>query len=146
MYSSDWTWTTCDKPGIDIILSYSVGQLISSLILLRVVEWISFFPFSFQIFDKLCQSFGGDVLQTLFNSAEGLANCTEENMRFWIWRFVSDQALAMAATNILIVSSFFLMLDANFIMSIGSLTLLTCSFFHFISSGNYFINLYCCSQ
>ncbi|KAL5760830.1 hypothetical protein ACOSP7_019318 [Xanthoceras sorbifolium] len=27
-----------------------------------------------EIFDKLCQSFGGDVLQTLFNSAEGLAN------------------------------------------------------------------------
>ncbi|TXG57093.1 hypothetical protein EZV62_018406 [Acer yangbiense] len=27
-----------------------------------------------EIFDKMCQSFGGDVLQTLFNSAEGLAN------------------------------------------------------------------------
>ncbi|KAH7570839.1 hypothetical protein JRO89_XS05G0204400 [Xanthoceras sorbifolium] len=53
------------------------------------------------IFDKLCQSFGGDVLQTLFNSAEGLANCSEENMSFWIWRFISDQALATAASNIL---------------------------------------------
>ncbi|THG04087.1 hypothetical protein TEA_025409 [Camellia sinensis var. sinensis] len=27
-----------------------------------------------EIFDKLCQHFGGDVLQTLFNTAEGLAN------------------------------------------------------------------------
>lgn len=54
-----------------------------------------------QIFDKLCQSFGGDVLQTLFNTAEGLANSAPENMRFWIWRFVSDQALAVAASNIL---------------------------------------------
>ncbi|CAK9326051.1 unnamed protein product [Citrullus colocynthis] len=31
-----------------------------------------------EIFDKLFQSFGGDVLQTLFNSAEGLANCPPE--------------------------------------------------------------------
>ncbi|KAL4347508.1 hypothetical protein GQ457_17G014810 [Hibiscus cannabinus] len=54
-----------------------------------------------EIFDKLCQSFGGDVLQTLFNSAEGLANCSQENMGFWIRRFVSDQALAMAFSNIL---------------------------------------------
>ncbi|KAE8716130.1 Protein POLLEN DEFECTIVE IN GUIDANCE 1 [Hibiscus syriacus] len=53
-----------------------------------------------EIFDKLCQSFGGDVLETLFNSAEGLANCSQENMRFWIRRFVSDQALAMAFSNI----------------------------------------------
>ncbi|KAL4384391.1 hypothetical protein GQ457_15G004160 [Hibiscus cannabinus] len=54
-----------------------------------------------EIFDKLCQSFGGDVLETLFNSAEGLANCSQENMGFWIRRFVSDQALAMAFSNIL---------------------------------------------
>lgn len=54
-----------------------------------------------QIFDKLCQSFGGDVLQTLFNTAEGLANSAPENIRFWMWRFFSDQALAVAASNIL---------------------------------------------
>ncbi|RZC17244.1 Protein POLLEN DEFECTIVE IN GUIDANCE 1 isoform D [Glycine soja] len=54
-----------------------------------------------EIFDKLCQSFNGDVLQTLFLSAEGLANCPPESMRFWIWRFISDQALAVAASNIL---------------------------------------------
>ncbi|KAI4336236.1 hypothetical protein L6164_014785 [Bauhinia variegata] len=54
-----------------------------------------------EIFDKLCQSFGGDVLQTLFHSAEGLANSPPETMKFWIWRFVSDLALAVAASNIL---------------------------------------------
>lgn len=53
-----------------------------------------------QIFDKLSQSFNGDVLQTLFNSAEGLASCQPENMRFWLWRFLFDQVLAMAASNI----------------------------------------------
>jgi len=54
-----------------------------------------------QIFDKLCQSFNGDVLQTSFHSAEGLASCPPENMRFWLWRFVCDQALAVVASNIL---------------------------------------------
>lgn len=54
-----------------------------------------------QIFDKLCQSFGGDVLQTLFSTAEGLASCSPENMTFWLWRFISDQSLAVAASNIL---------------------------------------------
>lgn len=56
---------------------------------------------SLQIFDKLCQSFNGDVLQTLFNSAEGLANSSSENMSFWIWRYVCDETLAVAASNIL---------------------------------------------
>lgn len=56
----------------------------------------------FQIFDKLFQSFGGDVLQTLFNSAEGLANCPPEKVGFWIGRFISDQVLAVAASNILL--------------------------------------------
>ncbi|CAK8566705.1 unnamed protein product [Lathyrus sativus] len=51
-----------------------------------------------EIFDKLCQSFNGDVLQTSFHSAEGLASCPPENMRFWLWRFVCDQALAVAIT------------------------------------------------
>ncbi|XLR57659.1 hypothetical protein S83_008331 [Arachis hypogaea] len=31
-----------------------------------------------EIFDKLCQSFNGDVLQTFFHSAEGLASCPPE--------------------------------------------------------------------
>lgn len=72
-----------------------------------------------EIFDKLCQSFNGDVLQTLFHSAEGLANSPPESMRFWIWRFVSDQALAMAAS---IVHSFILLAQA--------ITLSTCIVAH----------------
>ncbi|KAJ9153018.1 hypothetical protein P3X46_026510 [Hevea brasiliensis] len=72
-----------------------------------------------EIFDKLCQSFGGDVLQTLFNSAEGLASCSEENTRFWIWRFISDQALAMAFS---ILHSFILLAQ--------SITLSTCIVAH----------------
>ncbi|KAL2233254.1 UNVERIFIED_CONTAM: Protein POLLEN DEFECTIVE IN GUIDANCE 1 [Sesamum indicum] len=55
-----------------------------------------------EIFDKLCQSFGGDVMQALFNSADGLANCSPENMQFWLWRFISDEALAVASSNILL--------------------------------------------
>ncbi|KAI4384510.1 hypothetical protein MLD38_002656 [Melastoma candidum] len=48
-----------------------------------------------EIFDKLCQSFGGDVLQTLFNSAEVLASYSIE--RFHISAFV----LFVLAQNIL---------------------------------------------
>ncbi|XP_039065932.1 protein POLLEN DEFECTIVE IN GUIDANCE 1-like isoform X2 [Hibiscus syriacus] len=73
----------------------------------------------FEIFDKLCQNFGGGVFQTLFNSAEGLANCSQENMRFWIRRFVSDQALAMAFS---ILHSFILLAQA--------ITLSTCIVAH----------------
>ncbi|KAI7735892.1 hypothetical protein M8C21_018959, partial [Ambrosia artemisiifolia] len=55
------------------------------------------------IFDKLCQNFGGDVLQTLFNTADGLANCSpeSEHMRYWQWRFICDEVLAVASSNIL---------------------------------------------
>ncbi|KAL4303877.1 hypothetical protein GQ457_10G028140 [Hibiscus cannabinus] len=71
-----------------------------------------------EIFDKLCQNFGGDVFQTLFNSAEGLANCSQENMRFWIRRFVSDQALAAIALSTCIVAHnnalFALLVSNNF--------------------------------
>ncbi|KAM0964388.1 hypothetical protein ACFX2C_020438 [Malus domestica] len=57
-----------------------------------------------EIFDKLCQSFNPDVLQTLFNSADGLASCPPENMRFWIWRFICDQALAAITLSTCIVA------------------------------------------
>lgn len=56
-----------------------------------------------QIFDKLCQSFGGDVMQSLFNSADGLANCSADDMQFWLWRFISDEAVAVASSNILFI-------------------------------------------
>ncbi|KAL3644742.1 hypothetical protein CASFOL_009922 [Castilleja foliolosa] len=48
-----------------------------------------------EVFDKLCQSFGGNVMQALFSSADGLANCKPENIQFWLWRFISDEALAI---------------------------------------------------
>ncbi|KAF4368480.1 hypothetical protein F8388_018604 [Cannabis sativa] len=54
-----------------------------------------------EIFDKLCQSFNGDVLQTLFNSADGLAISPPDNITFWIWRYMCDLTLAVAASNIL---------------------------------------------
>ncbi|KAL1568654.1 protein POLLEN DEFECTIVE IN GUIDANCE 1-like [Salvia divinorum] len=72
-----------------------------------------------EVFDKLCQSFGGDVMQALFNSADGLANCSPENMQFWVWRFVSDEALAVAAS---VIHSFILLAQA--------ITLSTCIVAH----------------
>ncbi|CAL5427976.1 unnamed protein product [Camellia sinensis] len=72
-----------------------------------------------EIFDKLCQHFGGDVLQTLFNTAEGLANCSPESTKYWIWRFISDEALAVASS---IVHSFVLLAHA--------ITLSTCIVAH----------------
>ncbi|KAL0005161.1 hypothetical protein SO802_012722 [Lithocarpus litseifolius] len=62
-----------------------------------------------EIFDRLCQNFNGDVLQTLFNSTEGLASCPPENRRLWVWRFIFDEALAMGAS---IVHSFILLAQA----------------------------------
>ncbi|KAL5162789.1 Protein POLLEN DEFECTIVE IN GUIDANCE 1 [Glycine soja] len=52
-----------------------------------------------EIFDKLCQNFIGDVLPMLFHSAEELARCPPEteSMKFWIWRFISDQAITLSA-------------------------------------------------
>lgn len=72
-------------------------------LIFHLESWKPIFLSSIQIFDKLCQSFGGDVLQALFNSSEGLASCSSENMIFWILRFISDQALAMAFSNILVL-------------------------------------------
>ncbi|KAL5150561.1 Protein POLLEN DEFECTIVE IN GUIDANCE 1 [Glycine soja] len=52
-----------------------------------------------EIFDKLCQNFIGDVLPMLFHSAEEFARCPPEteSMKFWIWRFISDQAITLSA-------------------------------------------------
>ncbi|XAR63698.1 hypothetical protein NMG60_11023728 [Bertholletia excelsa] len=72
-----------------------------------------------EIFDKLCQSFVGDVLQTLFNTAEGLGSCPPENMRYWFWRFISDEALTVVSS---IVHSFILLAQA--------ITLSTCIVAH----------------
>ncbi|KAL8053066.1 hypothetical protein ABFX02_05G047800 [Erythranthe guttata] len=72
-----------------------------------------------EIFDKLCQSFGGDVMQSLFNSADGLANCSQENVQFWLWRFFSDEVLAVVSS---IIHSFVLLAQA--------ITLSTCIVAH----------------
>ncbi|KAE9604311.1 putative Tapt1 family protein [Lupinus albus] len=82
-----------------------------------------------EIFDKLCQSFNGDVLQTLFHTAEGLSNCPPESMRFWIWKFICDQVLAVAASNILF---FFGMIFFCYLFGSDSLaiTLSTCIVAH----------------
>ncbi|RZB81686.1 Protein POLLEN DEFECTIVE IN GUIDANCE 1 isoform B [Glycine soja] len=60
-----------------------------------------------EIFDKLCQNFIGDVLPMLFHSAEEFARCPPEteSMKFWIWRFISDQVLAVVASNILFLGA-----------------------------------------
>ncbi|XP_062113294.1 protein POLLEN DEFECTIVE IN GUIDANCE 1 isoform X2 [Humulus lupulus] len=72
-----------------------------------------------EIFDKLCQSFNGDVLQTLFNSADGLANSPPDGITFWIWRYVCDLTLAVVAS---IIHSFILLAQA--------ITLSTCIVAH----------------
>ncbi|KAE9587414.1 putative Tapt1 family protein [Lupinus albus] len=71
-----------------------------------------------EIFDKLCQSFNGDVLKTLFHTAEGLSSCPPESMRFWIWRFFCDQVLAAITLSTCIVAHnnalFALLVSNNF--------------------------------
>ncbi|CAI9096812.1 OLC1v1033033C2 [Oldenlandia corymbosa var. corymbosa] len=59
-----------------------------------------------EIFDKLCQSFGGDVMQTMFNSADDLASCSAESFQLSLWRFIKDESLAVASS---IVHSFVLL-------------------------------------
>ncbi|XP_008775811.2 protein POLLEN DEFECTIVE IN GUIDANCE 1 [Phoenix dactylifera] len=72
-----------------------------------------------EIFDRLCQSFGEDVLQVLFNSAEGLSNCSPENMIFQLMRFILDETIAIIA---FVVHSFILLAQA--------ITLSTCIIAH----------------
>ncbi|KMT03760.1 hypothetical protein BVRB_8g189080 [Beta vulgaris subsp. vulgaris] len=72
-----------------------------------------------EIFDKLWQSFGADVFQTLFNSAEGLACSSPELSRYWLERYIIDLLLAAAAS---IVHSFILLAQA--------ITLSTCIVAH----------------
>ncbi|KAL6637726.1 hypothetical protein ACP70R_025298 [Stipagrostis hirtigluma subsp. patula] len=74
---------------IDISLIYHVirGQgTIKLYVVYNVLE----------IFDKLCQSFGEDVLQVLFNSAEGLSTCSTDNVTFELMRFLLDEAITLS--------------------------------------------------
>ncbi|CAH9134351.1 unnamed protein product [Cuscuta epithymum] len=72
-----------------------------------------------EIFDKLFQSFGGDVMQTLFTTAEGLATCSSENMQYWLRRFILDEIVAVTSS---IIHSFILLVQA--------ITLSTCIVAH----------------
>ncbi|KAI6677212.1 hypothetical protein NL676_038008 [Syzygium grande] len=87
-----------------------------------------------EIFDKLCQNFGGDVVKTLFNSAEELAGCMPENMTVYKMRFLSDLALSMGASNILFVVIIFIPLQIilvhSFILLAQAITLSTCIVAH----------------
>uniref|UniRef100_A0ACD5W9I0 Uncharacterized protein n=1 Tax=Avena sativa TaxID=4498 RepID=A0ACD5W9I0_AVESA len=97
---------------IDISLIYHVirGQgTIKLYVVYNVLE----------IFDKLCQSFGEDVLQVLFNSAEGLSTCSTDNATFELMRFLLDEAIAVL---LLLVHSFVLLAQA--------ITLSTCIIAH----------------
>ncbi|CAL4926987.1 unnamed protein product [Urochloa decumbens] len=97
---------------IDISLIYHVirGQgTIKLYVVYNVLE----------IFDKLCQSFGEDVLQVLFNSAEGLSVCSTDNVMFELMRFLLDEAIAVVA---FVVHSFVLLAQA--------ITLSTCIIAH----------------
>ncbi|XP_062212215.1 protein POLLEN DEFECTIVE IN GUIDANCE 1-like [Phragmites australis] len=97
---------------IDISLIYHVirGQgTIKLYVVYNVLE----------IFDKLCQSFGEDVLQVLFNSAEGLSTCSTDNVTFELMRFLLDEVIAVVA---FVVHSFVLLAQA--------ITLSTCIIAH----------------
>jgi hypothetical protein len=48
-----------------------------------------------QIFDKLCQSFGADVLQVLFNSAVNVECCKREHLSREMARFAFDEGIAI---------------------------------------------------
>ncbi|KAL6909463.1 hypothetical protein ACP4OV_001744 [Aristida adscensionis] len=96
---------------IDISLIYHVirGQgTIKLYVVYNVLE----------IFDKLCQSFGEDVLQVLFNSAEGLSTCSTDSVTFELMRFLLDEAIAV----VILVHSFVLLAQA--------ITLSTCIIAH----------------
>lgn len=104
-------------------------------------------------------------MQTLFNTADGLANCSSDNMKHWLWRFISDEALAVTSSNILLYQlfiflnvffnifaldeSFFLFFDFCYglqIIRFVPLTHCTYSFVHLISSGHHSVDLYSCPQ
>lgn len=56
-----------------------------------------------QIFDKLCQSFGSDVLQVLMNSAENVATCSHHVLLSEMLRLTLDQCIAVFSSDILTI-------------------------------------------
>ncbi|KMZ59641.1 Protein POLLEN DEFECTIVE IN GUIDANCE 1 [Zostera marina] len=57
-----------------------------------------------EMFDKLLQSFGEEVLQVLFSSAERLATCSSDNFLHVLLRFVIDQMIAAITLSTCIVA------------------------------------------
>jgi len=73
---------------ISLIYHFIIGQgTIKLYVVFHVIE----------IFDKLCQSFGGDVLQVLFNLVEGVASSSKESMAFETACFIMDQMIVVVA-------------------------------------------------
>uniref|UniRef100_A0A1D1YGQ3 Protein POLLEN DEFECTIVE IN GUIDANCE 1 n=1 Tax=Anthurium amnicola TaxID=1678845 RepID=A0A1D1YGQ3_9ARAE len=72
-----------------------------------------------EIFDKLLQSLDEDVLQVVFNSAEGLANCPLESTAFGLMRFIIDQLIAIVTFTL-----------HSFILLAQAITLSTCIIAH----------------
>ncbi|CAM6105143.1 unnamed protein product [Calypogeia fissa] len=80
------------QADISIIYHWIRGQgVIKLYVVFNVLE----------IFDKLCQSFGADVLQVLFNSAVSVECCKSENLSKEMVRFAFDQCIAVVTFYIL---------------------------------------------
>ena len=62
-----------------------------------------------QILDKLCQSFGSDVLQVLLNSAENVATCSHHVLLSEALRLTLDQGIAVFSSDILTLMECYLM-------------------------------------
>jgi hypothetical protein len=83
---------SCCNADISFIYHYIRGQATIKLyVVYNVLE----------IFDKLCQSFGGDVLQVLLNSAVTVGECPLDKLiKAWL-QFCLDQSIAIFAFYIL---------------------------------------------
>lgn len=70
--------------------------MLKFVIMLNGLLWVYM-----QIFDKLCQSFGGDVLQVLLNSAVAIGECPQDRLiKQWL-QFCLDQSIAIVSFHIL---------------------------------------------
>ncbi|AQK63439.1 Protein POLLEN DEFECTIVE IN GUIDANCE 1 [Zea mays] len=111
--------------GCFVVLALGVASLVSDISLIyhviRGQGTIKLYVVYnvLEIFDKLCQSFGEDVLQVLFNSAEGLSACSTDNVTFELMRFILDEAIAVVAFDI-----------HSFVLLAQAITLSTCIIAH----------------
>ncbi|XP_020672701.1 protein POLLEN DEFECTIVE IN GUIDANCE 1 [Dendrobium catenatum] len=102
--------TTLQRTDISLIYHMIRGQgTVKLYVVYNVLE----------VFDKLCQSLGEDVLQVLFSSAESLSSCSAENFKLEVGKFIFDAAIAIVS---FILHSFILLAQA--------VTLSTCIIAH----------------